>query len=257
MHKDIIKAIIIEDEENSRKNLIQLLQAHCPKVQIVAEAESIGQAVEVITKHRHEIDLAFLDIQLSDGVIFTLLDLLGNVDFDIIFISAYDQFLQKGYKYSAIDFLSKPIDIEALKLAVDRSAKHSENKTSQRLEVLNQSVQSQGNIDRITISAMDSYHFLYLKDIIRLEGHDNYTVIFLESGERLTSSKTIKVFEDLLADKNFFRVHKSHIINVDHMKKFMKSDGGAIVTTDNKEIVVSRRRKPMLIDFLKKLNPDF
>lgn len=257
MQKEIIRAIIVEDEENSRQNLITLLEKHCPQVQIIAIAESISQAVDVITKHKANIDLAFLDIQLADGVIFTLLDLIGAQDFDIIFISAYKEFLQKGYKYSAIDFIPKPIDIETLKLAVDRSSKLKENKIKQRLEILNNTIQNQGNVDKITISSMDSFHFLNLKEIIRLEGHDNYTIVFLETGERLTASKTIKVFEDLLMDKNFFRVHKSHIINVLHMKKFMKGESGSVVMSDTKEIEVSRRRKPLLIDFLKKQNPDF
>lgn len=255
MQKEIIRAIIVEDEENSRQNLIALLKNHCPNVQILAEAESIVQAVATINKHRNEIDLAFLDVKLSDGEIFMLLDLLEKIDFDIIFISAYKDSAHMGYKYSAIDFIPKPIDVESLKNAVERSRSRLDNKTSERLDVLRQTIDD--NIDKITISAMDSFHFVKLQEIVRMEGQDNYTIIFLKSGERLTSSKTIKVYEELLMQKNFFRVHKSHIINLEHMKKFMKVDGGSVIMIDGKEIDVSRRRRPFLIEFLKKQNPDF
>jgi two-component system, LytTR family, response regulator len=255
MQKEIIRAIIVEDEENSRQNLIALLQNNCPNVQILAQAESIVQAVATINKHRSEIDLAFLDVKLSDGEIFMLLDLLEKIDFDIIFISAYKDSAHMGYKYSAIDFIPKPIDVESLKNAVERSRSRLENKTNERLDVLRQTIDD--DIDKITISTMDSFHFVKLNEIVRMEGHDNYTFVFLKDGERLTSSRTIKVYEELLMQKNFFRVHKSHIINVEHMKKFMKGDGGSVIMADGKEIDVSRRRRPFLIDFLKKQNPDF
>jgi two-component system, LytTR family, response regulator len=258
MQKEIIRAIIVEDEENSRENLKNLLRTNCPHVEIIAEAESIVTAIAVINKHKADIDLAFLDVNLNDGEIFMLLNILGQIDFDIIFVSAYPASAHLGYKYSALDFLPKPIDEENLKQAVDRSGTRKENKTKERLEILQNSLGSNQSMpERITISSMESFDFVYLKDIVRMEGQDNYTVLFLTSGEKVASSKTIRVYEDMLANKNFFRVHKSHIINIEHMKKFMRGEGGGVIMADGKEIEVSRRRRPLLIEFLKKLNQDF
>jgi two-component system, LytTR family, response regulator len=254
MNREKLRAIIVEDEENSRENLKNLLQNNDLPVEILGEADSIKEAMQLITKHRDSIDLAFLDVQIADGTIFTLLDFIEEIKFDIIFISAYKDTAHMGYKYSAIDFLPKPIDEENLKSAVERSYNRKQNKTKERLDVFKDAMNNP-NPDRITITSMDSFDFVNLKDIVRLEGFNNYTVLYLTNGDKVTASKNIKVFEDMLPQKNFFRVHKSHIINTEYLRKFIKGEAGTVQMADGKSIDVSRRRRPLLIDFLRKQNP--
>ncbi len=248
-----MRAFIIEDEEKGRKNLSSLLEKHCPDIQVCGFAESVAEATPIFSTPGFNIDVAFLDIQLSDGTVFQLLESLKVIDFDIIFISAYAELAYRGFKYSAIDFIPKPIDIEALKSAVSR-IKPRTGKTKERLEVLSQTINNPNNVERISIPAIDSIYFVSLKDMLRLEAEDNYTHIFLKNGEKITTSKTIKIYEDMLEKKNFFRIHKSHIINVNSIKRFVKGDGGYVLMDDGKQIDVSRRRRPVFIEFLKNLN---
>jgi two-component system LytT family response regulator len=252
----VLRAFIIEDEEKGRENLMGLLNKHCPEVEVVGYAESVSQAIKTFNKPSFHIDVAFLDIQLTDGTIFELLESLKEIEFDIIFISAYAELAWQGFKYSAIDFIPKPIDNEALKSAVSRVQPRIKAKTKERLEVLTHTLNNPNNIERISISALDSIYFVSLKEIIRLEAQDNYTHIYLSTGDKITTSKTMKIYEDMLENKNFFRIHKTHIINVNFIRKFMKGDGGYVIMDDGIQIDVSRRRRPIFIEFLKTLNND-
>jgi two-component system, LytTR family, response regulator len=250
----VLRAFIIEDEEKGRENLMGLLQNNCPTVEVIGYAESISQALKQFKKPTFHIDVAFLDIQLTDGTVFQLLEALKEIEFDIIFISAYGELAWQGFKYSAIDFIPKPIDTEALKAAVSRVQPRVKAQTRERLEVLSQTLINPNSVERISISALDSIYFVSLKEIIRLEAQDNYTNIYLTSGEKITTSKTMRVYEDMLEHRNFFRIHKTHIINVNYIRKFMKGDGGYVIMDDGIKIEVSRRRRPIFIEFLKTLN---
>jgi two-component system, LytTR family, response regulator len=250
----VLRAFIIEDEEKGRENLMGSLAKHCPEVEVIGYAESISQALKQFKKPSFHIDVAFLDIELSDGMVFELLEELKEIEFDIIFISAFAELAWKGFKYSAIDYIPKPIDSEALKSAVSRVQPRVKAKTRERLEVFNQTITNPNNVERISISALDSIYFVSLKEIIRLEAQDNYTHIYLSTGEKITSSKTMRVYEDMLEHRNFFRIHKTHIINVNFIRKFMKGDGGYVIMDDGIQIDVSRRRRPIFIEFLKTLN---
>ena len=250
----MLRAFIIEDEVKGRENLMGLLEKNCPTIEVVGYAESISQALKQFKKPSFHIDVAFLDIQLSDGMVFQLLEALKEIEFDIIFISAYAELAWQGFKYSAIDFIPKPIDTEALKSAVSRVQPRVKAQTRERLEVLSQTLNNPNTVERISISALDSIYFVSLKEIIRLEAQDNYTHIFLSTGEKITTSKTIRVYEDMLEQRNFFRIHKTHIINVNFIRKFMKGDGGYVIMDDGIQIDVSRRRRPIFIEFLKTLN---
>lgn len=251
-----MKAFIIEDEEKGRKNLIGMLEKHCPNVEVVGFAESISEAKKIFKKPNFQIDVAFLDIQLTDGNVFELLESLNEIEFDIIFISAFAELAWQGFKYSAIDFVPKPIDIEGLKTAVSRVRPRVKAKTRERLEVLSQTINNPNTVERISISALDSIYFVSLREIIRLEAQDNYTHIFLNGGEKIVTTKTIKTYEDMFENRNFFRIHKGHIINVNYIRKFMKGDGGYVIMDDGMQIDVSRRRRPIFIEFLKNLNND-
>ena len=247
-------ALIIEDEEKGRINLRNHLEKHCPHVKIIAEAESIQEGLEKINSPGFEVDLAFLDIDLPDGLVFSMLNQLDTIPFDIIFVTAFEKFAIQAFKYSAIDFITKPIDYEALIDAVNRVRPHEQRNTKSRMDVLNDSYSNSPALDRISISTDKGYYVVNLKDIMRLEGSDNYTIIYFSSGEKVTSSKTLKLFEDLLSQKHFFRVHKKYVINLNFITRYMKGDNAHIIMTDGEIIEISRRRRPMFMEILKKMN---
>ena len=247
-----VKAIIVEDEVRGLINLKALLAEHCPQVEVVAEAGTLEDAREVITTHAGGIDLAFLDINLPDGQIFALLDEVKPLGFNAIFVTAFDEYAIKAFEYASIGYILKPIDPYALAAAVERQPARRPPQLDEQLGVLAEAV-ANNKFDKITISAVDGLYFVPVADILRIEADDNYSHIFTEGGQRHTVSKTIKFYEDLLTQDNFFRVHKSHIVNMDYMKKFVKGEGGHVLMNDGKEISVSRRRRTPFMDRMRHL----
>lgn len=252
----VIRAVIVDDEQYGRDNLRTLLGKYCPEVEVVAEAGSVEEGVRVLKDPAVQPDVAFLDINLQDGLVFQLLNELEDRPFEVIFVTAYEQFAVKAFKYSAIDYVLKPIDPDALKEAVAQIRPGRLNRIVQRLEVLQGALAQPQKVEKLTVSAVDGIYFLNLKDILRFEADDNYTHIFLHNGERLTASKTIKAYEDLLANQHFFRVHKRHMINMNFIRKFVKGDGGYLVMDDGKEIDVSRRRRTEFLEKIRKMQED-
>ena len=242
-----VNAIIVEDEVRGLINLKALLSEHCPHVTVVGEAGTLEDARELIAAKRGETQLAFLDINLPDGQIFSLLDECKPLGFNAIFVTAFDQFAIKAFEYASIGYILKPIDPFALSAAVERLPAVRPDRLDEQLAVLQDGV-AEAKFDRITISAVDGLYFVPVKDILRIEADDNYSHIFTQGGQRHTVSKTIKFYEDMLTQENFFRVHKSHIINMDYMTKFVKGEGGHVVMNDGKELVVSRRRRTPFMD---------
>jgi len=248
----MIKAIIVEDEVRGLTNLKSMLREHCPQVEIIGEAGTLEDAEVLVKEVGEQINLAFLDINLPDGQIFELLDRIKPLSFNVIFVTAFDQFAVKAFEYASIGYILKPIDPFMLANSVERIRPQDNERLDERLDMFQQNLSS-NKFDKITISAIDGLYFLAIKDILRIEADDNYSHIYTTEGQRFTVSKTIKYYEDLLKDDNFFRVHKSHIINLNYMKKFVKGDGGYVVMNDDKEITVSRRRRPAFTDRMRKL----
>ena len=248
----MIKSIIVEDEVRGLTNLKAMLRQHCPQVSIEGEAGTLEDAEILVGSLKGQIDLAFLDINLPDGQIFELLDKLRPLSFNVIFVTAFDQYAIKAFEYASIGYILKPIDPHALAAAVERIKPQDAERLDERLEMVQQNLGA-NRFDKITISAIDGLYFLALTDILRIEADDNYSHIYTTEGQRFTVSKTIKYYEDLLRGDNFFRVHKSHIINLNYMTKFVKGDGGYVVMNDEKEIVVSRRRRPAFMERMRTL----
>ncbi len=248
----MIRSLIVEDEVRGLTNLKRMLRQHCPQVSVDGEAGTLEDAEALFSENKGKIDLAFLDINLPDGQIFELLDKLKPLPFNVIFVTAFDQFAVKAFEYASIGYILKPIDPHALAAAVERIRPQDKERIEERLDMVKQNL-SANKFDKITISALDGLYFLALVDILRIEADDNYSHIYTTEGQRFTVSKTIKYYEDLLRGDNFFRVHKSHIINLNYMTKFVKGDGGYVVMNDDKEIVVSRRRRPAFMDRMRKL----
>ncbi len=255
----MIKSVIIEDELKGINNLKNLLAKYCDHVEVIGEAQNIEQGLKLLNNPDIQPDVAFLDIDLPDGLVFQLLNSLnGAVNFDIIFVTAYEKFAVKACQYSSIGFVTKPIDPDDLQEAVSRIRSGSGSKIGQRLEVFGQHYHNPNpnTFSKMSISALDGIYFLSITDIVRCEAEDNYTHIYLKEGNKITASKTIKSYEELLSSVNFYRVHKSHLINLNYMKKFVKGDGGYLIMDDGKKIEVSRRRRPAFMIELKKLQKE-
>lgn len=249
----VIKAIIVEDEIKSMNNLKNMLKTHCRQVEVIGDALSIKEALDLFDDPDMKPDVAFLDINLTDGLVFRMLEELRPIDFEIVFVTAYNEHAIKACEYSSVGYIMKPIDPEALMQAVSRIRPKKADKMEQRLDLMNHQMQNPNAFEKMSISALDGIYFVSIKDIVRFEAEDNYTHIYLNSGDRITASKTIKSYEDMLNTVNFYRVHKRHVINLNFMRKFVKGDGGYLVMDDGKKIEVSRRRRPTFMEQLRRL----
>jgi len=249
----VIKAIIVEDEIKSMNNLKNLLGKHCPEIELIGDALSIEEALELFEDPSFEPDVAFLDISLPDGLVFKMLDELRPVNFEVIFITAYNEHAIKACQYSSIGYIMKPINPDELIQAVDRIKVTGKDKIQERLDVFSRQHSNPNVFEKMSISAVDGIYFVNIRDIVRFEAEDNYTHIFLNGGERITASRTIKHYEDMLQSMSFYRVHKRHVINLNYMRKFIKGDGGYLVMDDGKKIEVSRRRRPAFMEQMRRL----
>lgn len=248
-----LKAIIIEDEEKGLNNLKNLLNQYCQEVDFIGEARSVATGVQLLSNPAIKPDVAFLDINLPDGQVFQLLNQVAPIDFEVVFVTAFEEYAIKACEYSSIGYIVKPIDPDALREAVDRVHEKQSSQINNRLEIFNTYFNNPNAFKKMSISALDGIYFVNIADIMRFEADDNYTHIFLTTGERITASKTIKSYEQLLAAFNFYRVHKRHVINLNYMRKFVKGNGGYLIMDDGMKIEVSRRRRPAFMEQMKRL----
>ena len=249
----LLNAVIVEDERNGLINLKHLLAEHCEDVEVIGDADGVQSGLELFAREDIKPDVAFLDINLQDGKVFQLLNQLPSIEFDVIFVTAYDQFAMKACEYSSIGYILKPIDPDKLVDAVQRVRPRRQGRTEERLQVMQQYTSHPNSFEKMSIAALDGIHFVKIRDIVRFEAEDNYTHIFLSDGGRITASKTIKAYEDMLTPFNFYRVHKRHVINMNYMKKFVKGEGGYLIMDDDARIEVSRRRRPAFMTQLRVL----
>lgn len=238
--------MIIDDEEDARVTLRSFVKSFCPQLEIVGEAEGVADGYRNILSL--DPDLIFLDIQMEDGTGFDLLEKIRDASFSVIFTTAFDEYAIKAFKFSAIDYLLKPIDPDELIEAVSKANKE-RKQAGQRLANLMDNHRSQ-EFDRITLSSQEGLTVVKLDNVQRLESDSNYTHFFLRSGEKITVPKSLKEYEGILPEKRFFRTHQSHIINLDYVKKFVREDGGYVLMDDGTEILVARRRKEEFINVL-------
>jgi len=249
----MIKALLVEDEEQSRQLLKTLLSKNCPNIEVVATAANVKEASEAVQKYQP--DLVFLDITMPDGTGFDLLEKISPIKFDIIFTTATDKYAIKAIKYSALDYLLKPIDVEELKHSVDKLIqKKQQLNTVENLSHLLQNLkQNTDNYQKITLPTGSAYEIVYIKDIIRCEAEGSYTMFFLTNGKKLLVTAGLKHYEDLLPQKEFMRIHHHHLININHVSRVLKNDGGFVVMSDDMQIEISRRKKDEFLEALKKI----
>ena len=242
----MLNAIIIDDELKGRIALKQKLNDYCTEVVLLGEAENGIEGIKLI-KEFHP-DVVFLDIEMPRMDGFEMLHHLQEKNFHIIFTTAYDQYAIKAIKYAAFDYLLKPIDIDELKLSVSKISSYQKTYTGKKLELLDQNIHGKNAFNKIAISTLDGLLFFDIKDIVHLEANSNYTTIYFSDRPKLTASRTLKDFEELLPADIFFRTHHSHLINLNYIKRYIKGDGGQIELQNGNYVDVSRRKKD---DFLK------
>lgn len=240
-------AIIIDDVPQARKTLRQDLDLYCPEIEIIGAAEGVISGAKLLKKVQP--DIVFLDIQMKDGSGFDLLDILSSVNFHVIFITASDAFAIKAFRYAAIDYLLKPIDPEELIEAVEK-AKNTPTTASESLDLLKTTIQEKATPKRLALHTLEKIQITKIEDIIRCESSGNYTQFFFTNGEKLLVTKTLKEYDKLLAENNFIRTHQSHLVNPQHVKAFLKIDGGYLKMIDGAEIPVSSRKKGMVLEII-------
>lgn len=238
-----VRTLIVDDEELARKNLAFILNDYCPQVEVVGEASSAKEAKKFIRDNN--IDLLLLDIEMPHGSGFDLLSSLEEpIDFKIIFITAYHEYALQAFKYSAVDYLLKPINIEELERAIEKVRPGHDSEPKEKIETLIENISKRGSrMSKIALASMEGLQFIELDDIVYCESQDNYTQFFLNNGRRIMVSRTIKHFEEMLDPDRFFRVHRSNIINLKYIDKYVKGEGGFVVMKQGARIPVSRRRK--------------
>ncbi|NLL27503.1 MAG: response regulator [Bacteroidales bacterium] len=246
----MVRAIIIDDEESARTTLKALLLRYVPDVQVVAEAYNVESGVNAIKQHTP--DLIFLDIQMPDGSGFRLLELIPDIDFNVIFTTAYDQYALKAIKANALDYLLKPIVPEDLKNAVEKHKNNvSSGSNSFILKNLLENISNESK--KIALHTFEGIHVVQMADIIRCQSDDCYTNIFLNDGKQVMVSKTLKEIEESLSANMFIRTHKSHLVNMDYIKTVIRQDGGYIIMKDGSEIPISRRKKEAVMKIINKI----
>jgi len=248
-----LQTLIIDDEENARKNLKLILEEYCPETEVLAEADSAKEARELIKKHQP--DLLFLDINMPNEDGFELLASIENKNFAVIFVTAHNQFALKALKAGAIDYIEKPIDIEELQLAVSKINANKTTNNNVNFEMIKQLLNEYKNDNRavtIAIPTLSGYEIIKISDIIHLEADESYTKIFLANGEKCLSSMTIARYEKVLDKTTFFRIHKSHIINMHHhLKEFNRHEGNVAIMDNGEQIPVARRKLSEFITAIK------
>ncbi|HEV2483217.1 MAG TPA: LytTR family DNA-binding domain-containing protein [Puia sp.] len=246
----MIRTVIVDDETDSRSVLQRLLETYCPQVTVIGAASGVDTALPLIREMNP--DLVFLDIEMIHGNGFDLLNELQPIAFQVIFVTAFDEYAVKAFKYSAVDYLLKPVDIEDLQSAVEKTAARIQGKVD--LSPIRTLLQNVGVIQlsqqKMAIPTINGLSFIPINDIIRFEAQGNYTAIFLTNGQTLMATRNIKEYELLLPEAIFCRIHNSHIINMQKIQKYQKGRGGQVIMEDGTAIEVAIRRRQ---DFLQRI----
>ncbi len=247
----MIKAIIIDDIAQARMTLKKDLEVYAPDIHIIGEASGVIEGAKLLKTIQP--DVLFLDIQMQDGSGFDLLDILKDIPFKIIFITASDAHAIKAFRYAAIDYLLKPVDPDELTEALKKFRQEKLNE-NEKYKLLNESLKNhQKPHSRLALHTQDKIHIVNISDILRCESSVNYTEFHFAGGKKLLVTRTLKEFEDLLCDLNFYRVHQSHLINTKFIKEFIKTDGGYILMNDGSNVPVSTRKRPEVMKMLEEL----
>lgn len=255
----MITAVLIDDDVNLREGMKGLLSLYAPDINIIGEADSVATGIETLNKLNPQV--VFLDIQMNDGTGFDILEKLseinGKVTSHVVFITAYEHYAIKAFRFSALDFLLKPVGPDELEKVIDkiRSVLEKDNDYS-HIDLLLENIRKKAdNFKRIALSNSDGIHLLDISDIIRCESDDNYTKFFIKNRKPILISKTLKEYEELLTEHDFVRIHQSHLINLSYVKSYVKKDNGFVLMVDDSQLPISQRKREQLQEILlRKLN---
>jgi two-component system LytT family response regulator len=238
-----LKAVLVDDESASRETLRNFLGKYCPDVEVLGEADSVPPAIELIKKTSP--DLVFLDVEMPFGNAFDLLEQMGEVNFNTVFVTAYDHYAIKALNFSASYYLLKPIDIDELVAAVEKVKKDRSTPSEfSHSKILMDNLKQSGMQQRqLVLPVLEGFEIVKIEDIIRCQANDNFTDFFFVNGKKLMICRTLKFYEDLLNDSGFLRIHKSHLINLKYVKKYRKGKYGTVVMSDDAELDISPTKK--------------
>ncbi len=242
-----LNSIIVEDEETSREILKNYLKKYCPNINILGGASNIEEALVLI--RNNDLDLVFLDVEMPYGNAFDLLDKVGDINFETIFVTAYNHYAIDALNAHASYYLMKPISIDELIKAVDYVTEIKTKEDALQDQVL---VPKTNNVEgKITIPQLDGFEVLNTSDILYCKADDNYTEIYLNSSKKKIVSKTLKYFEEALTNSGFARIHKSYLVNVNEVVKYVKGKGGSVILSNGKQVMVSASKKSDLLSYFK------
>ncbi len=242
----MITAIIVDDEPDCCESLATLLERYCPEVRIIDICYSAEAALKSIREQKPQI--LFLDIEMPFMNGFQLLEKLDAINFELIFTTSYDQYAIKAIRFSALEYLLKPIDLEELQLAVQKAVKRNLYPLPQQLEILLEKLKHPTiALNRIAIPTLEGFQFVPAESIIRCESQNNYTFLFLKDKRKLIASRNLKDIEEMLEDYSFIRVHNSFLVNINEVEKYIKGEGGYLIMTDGSTVSVSRSRRELLL----------
>ncbi|MCB2221302.1 MAG: LytTR family DNA-binding domain-containing protein [Bacteroidetes bacterium] len=247
----MIRTIIIDDELHIREMIEQILSDQCSEVQVVASVGSVAEGLNAIQNSVP--DLLLLDIKMPDGTGFDLLQKLENISFKIIFITAFEEHAIKAFQFSAVDYLLKPVDTEGLIRSIQRAVHTIQAEMSLKLNTLFGNINAkESDQKKIILKTLDQIHVIRINEIIHLESDQNYTVFHVSDGKKILVSRTLKDFEEMLGEHSFFRVHKSHLINLGYIDRFEKAEGGTVVMSNASRIPVASRKRDQLLELFEK-----
>jgi len=242
-----MRTVIIDDEGKARQVMCTLIIKHCPQLEIVGEAASVADGIGLIKNEKPM--LVFLDVKMKDGSGFDLLDAFENVDFQVIFVTAFDEFAIRAFQYNAIYYLLKPVILTELVEACNRALELPEKPNGETWQKLRDEVKRQ-KIDRLALPTQTGFQIVSPDDIIRCQADDYYTHFHFRDGQEVIVSRTLKFYENLLTEKDFLRVHQSHLINLKEVVEYRKHYGGMLVLSNGEEIPVSNSKKEQLFLYL-------
>lgn len=251
----MIKALVVDDEKKSRESLRMLITEFCDDVEVVGTAGSIAETIEGINKFNP--DVVFLDIRLRQETGFDLFKNLDEINFEVVFTTAYSEYAIKAIKFSAVDYLLKPIDIDELQYAVKKVRERikAQEVPREKIDALLQNLKpTESSNFKIALPTTKGLMFVKLDEILYCTGHSNYTEFYIKNRAKVVVSKTLKEYEAMLSEYNFFRIHKSYLINLNEINEYIRGEGGYVIMNDNASLDVSKRRKESFLKEISSLN---